>query len=280
MRVIDVEVITDAVRAACIEINTQMDPRIREQIHLARSLETVPRAEGILSALLENADIAQRRHLPLCQDTGMVVAFVTLGQSVQISGGRLTDAVWEGVRRGYTEGYLRASVVSDPLMRVNTGDNTPGVIHYDVVEGDVFEIHLSAKGFGSENMSVSRMLSPSDGEDGVVETAVQAVICAGGKPCPPIVLGIGIGGTLDYAAVIAKRALMRPLGEAHPEPHIAALERRILEQLNATGIGPQGLGGDTTAFAVHIETYPTHIAGLPVVVNINCHASRHAKIVL
>ena len=210
----------------------------------------------------------------------MIVAFVKIGQDIRIEGGLLSDAIQEGIRQGYDIGYLRKSIVSDPILRKNTNDNTPGIIYYDLVAEDVFEIELAAKGFGSENMSRSAMLKPSDGIEGIVNFVIETVEKAGSNPCPPIILGIGIGGTLDKAAQLAKYALLRPLNEPASKSHIATLENRLFDAINNLGIGPQGLGGTTTALAVHIEAFPTHIAGLPVVVNINCHASRHKKVVL
>jgi len=223
--------------------------------------------------------VARREHLPVCQDTGMACVFVKLGQEVHVAGD-INEAIHEGVRRGYREGYLRKSVVWDPLDRVNTGDNTPAVINYELVPGDSIEITLAPKGFGSENMSAVKMLRPSDGVEGVKEFVLRTVEAAGPNPCPPIVVGIGIGGTFDRAALLAKKALIRNSDQPNPDPYYAALEEELLEKINQLGIGPQGFGGKTTALAVNIETYPTHIAGLPVAVNINCHVTRHVTEVL
>lgn len=280
MKRISVNSITKAVKEACITINYEIDPLISAAFNNAIHVEKSPIGVSIIEDLIKNAEIAQRYTAPICQDTGMIVAFVTLGQNVIVDDGSITEAINEGIRQGYSEGYLRKSVVSDPVLRKNSNDNTPGVIYFDVVEGDIFEIELAAKGFGSENMSKSKMLKPSDGMKGIKEFVVDTVKMAGSNPCPPIVVGVGIGGTIDKAAQIAKKALLRPLGDKSELSHIAELEEALLEEINNLGIGPQGLGGITTALAVHAEVYPTHIAGLPVVVNINCHASRHKKVVL
>lgn len=280
MKRIPIDEITLAVKSACIDINYQIDDRIMEAFKEGIETERSPIGIGIMNDLIQNAKLASQKIAPICQDTGMVVAFVTIGQSVIIEGGSCTEAIQAGIRAGYKEGFLRKSVVTDPLIRNNSGDNTPGIIYYDLVEGDTFEIELAAKGFGSENMSKSFMLKPSDGLEGVVDCVIETVKTAGSNPCPPIIVGVGIGGTLDKAAQIAKRALLRPLGDSHVMPHIVDLEKRLKREINTLGIGPQGLGGDTTALAVHVEVFPTHIAGLPVVVNINCHASRHHKITL
>lgn len=277
MRRLTVEQITAQVKEMCIEANYVLPRDVKEKLAQMRQKEASPLAVSLLDELIENAELAETEHIPMCQDTGMAVFFIELGQELVIEGGLLTEAIHEGVRQGYREGFLRASVVADPLKRVNTKDNTPAVIHIELVAGNQLTLHFAPKGFGSENMSKSRMLRPADGVKGVVDFAVEAVLQAGSNPCPPIVLGIGIGGTLDKAAVIAKHALLRTLGSVHPDPFYADLEEQILEAVNALGIGPQGLGGRTTALAVHIETYPTHIAGLPVVVNINCHAARHVS---
>ncbi len=280
MRTINVNDVKAAVSHACIEMNYEIDPKVLAAFKRQRSLENSKLSVNILSDLIENAAIAETYKAPLCQDTGMIVAFVRLGQDVHFEGGSIENAIQEGIRIGYASGYLRKSVVEDPLIRLNTGDNTPGVIYYEMTEGECFEIEIAAKGFGSENMSKSMMLKPSDGEEGVVAFVLETVTKAGPNPCPPIIVGIGIGGTLDKAAQISKKALFRNLGEPHTAKHIADLEQLLLKRINELGIGPQGLGGLTTALAVHIEVFPTHIAGLPVVVNINCHASRHQKIVL
>jgi fumarate hydratase subunit alpha len=280
MRVVEVSKVTQAVKEACIEMNFLIDSELLKSFESALQTEVSEIGQSILVDLIENSEVARTYKAPICQDTGMIVAFVKIGQNVRIEGGLLSDAIQEGIRQGYEDGYLRKSIVSDPILRKNTNDNTPGIIYYDLVAEDVFEIELAAKGFGSENMSRSAMLKPSDGIEGIVNFVIDTVEKAGSNPCPPIILGIGIGGTLDKAAQLAKYALLRPLNEPATKAHIAELENRLLNAINNLGIGPQGLGGTTTALAVHIEVFPTHIAGLPVVVNINCHASRHKKVVL
>lgn len=280
MRTIDVNDVKVAVCHACIEMNYEIDPKVLAAFKIQRDLENTKLSVSILNDLIENAAIANTYKAPLCQDTGMIIVFVRVGQEVHLTGGSIEAAIQAGIRQGYESGYLRKSVVGDPLKRLNTGDNTPGVIYYEIIEGDCFELEIAAKGFGSENMSKSMMLKPSDGEEGVVKFVVDTVAKAGPNPCPPMIVGVGIGGTLDKAAQIAKKSLFRPLGTPNASEHIANLEKRLLNRINDLGIGPQGLGGLTTALAVHVEVFPTHIAGLPVVVNINCHASRHKKIVL
>lgn len=238
-------------------------------------------AKSTLDQILENAKIAQTDRVPMCQDTGMAVVFVKLGQQVQIVGGQIGDAINEGIRRGYEDGLLRKSVVRDPLFgRVNTGDNTPAVIHYEIVPGDTLSIMVAAKGFGSENMSRLKMLRPSDGLQGVIDFVLESVELAGPNPCPPIVVGVGVGGTMDKVTLLAKEALMRDMNSVNPDPDYATLEEELLEKINALGIGPQGYGGKTTALKVMVASYPTHIAGLPVAVNINCHATRHKEVIL
>lgn len=280
MRQIHVNRVTDAVATACINMNYMIDEKIEMAFKTALKDETSQLGQTILSDLLINAEKASHFIAPICQDTGMIVAFVKIGQDVHIEGGSLESAIQEGIRIGYEKGYLRKSIVADPIIRKNTNDNTPGVVYYEVVEGTTFEIDIAAKGFGSENMSRSKMLKPSDGVEGVVNFVLETVERAGSNPCPPIIVGVGIGGTLDKAAQIAKKALLRDLFEPNSEAHLAEVEKVLLKRINDLGIGPQGLGGNTTALAVHVETFPTHIAGLPVVVNINCHASRHHKVVL
>jgi fumarate hydratase subunit alpha len=277
VREINVSIIRDAIEKMCIDSNVFIGPDIKKAMEDALQVEESPIGVSILSDLLENAEIASRTHVPICQDTGMVVLFIRVGQEVHFVGGQLNDAIHEGVRRGYNKGYLRKSVVADPILRHNTGDNTPAVIYYDIVPGNQVHIVFAAKGFGSENMSRTVMLKPSDGVKGVEDFVVETVALAGPNPCPPIVVGVGVGGTLDKAAQISKYALLRPLDSENPKEHIAQLEKRLLERINALGIGPQGLGGRTTALGVNVEVFPTHIAGLPVVVNINCHASRHLE---
>ena len=279
MRELSAQLITDTVKRLCVEANCHLPQDMKKCISSSLELEDWPGAREILERIVENYEIADNENLPICQDTGVACVFLKIGQEVHIDGD-IREAVNEGVRQGYREGYLRKSVVRDPLDRVNTGDNTPAFIYYDLVPGDKVEITLAPKGFGSENMSRIKMLRPSDGVQGVVDFVVQAVAEAGPNPCPPIVVGVGIGGTFDKAALMAKQALLRPVDVSHPDPFYEALERELLEKINALGIGPQGLGGRTTALAVNIETMPTHIAGLPVAVNINCHVTRHQTEVL
>lgn len=279
MKVINSKDIIEQVKNMCIDSCINLDKSVIDAFERARLNEENQVSKSIFDILIENSKVASEKNIPLCQDTGMAVFFVKIGKDVHIEGLNLTEAINEGVRRGYTEGYLRKSVV-DPLNRINTKDNTPAVIHYDFTDGDKLEIEFAAKGFGSENMSQMKMLKPSDGLEGIVDFVIQVVKEAGPNPCPPIVVGIGIGGTVDKCAEIAKKALFREIGEKNSSKEISDLEGRLLEEINKLGIGAQGLGGKTTALAVNIETYPTHIAGLPVVVNINCHSSRHKKIVL
>ncbi len=280
MREIDVREVVDSVAALCIKANTDLGSDISERLKEMRALETGERPKAILDELIENAVLARDKGMPICQDTGMAVVYMRIGQDVHFTGGSVEEAINKGVSRGYTEGYLRASVVADPLLRTNTGDNTPAVILWDLVPGDRVEITVAPKGFGSENMSSLTMLVPAQGIEGVKAAILATVRKAGPNPCPPILLGVGIGGTMDMAARMAKLALLRPVGEKSPKEHIARLEEEMLDAINAMNIGPAGLGGHTTALAVHINTYPTHIAGLPVAVNMSCHATRHAGIVL
>ena len=280
MREISVEKITETVKKLCISANCLLPADVAGRLRAARDAEPWPQAKEILDRILENESIARAQNVPICQDTGLACVFVKLGQEVHITGGSLSDAIHEGVRRGYAEGYLRKSVVGDPLNRVNTGDNTPAFITYDIVPGDILEITLAPKGFGSENMSRIKMLRPSDGVAGVKDFVCRVVEEAGPNPCPPIVVGVGIGGTFDKAALLAKKALLRSVDQRNADPYYAALEAELLEEINSLGIGPQGFGGKTTALAVNIETMPTHIAGLPVAVNINCHVTRHQTEVL
>ncbi|GAA0677869.1 MULTISPECIES: fumarate hydratase [Clostridium] len=280
MREINVSTITSAIKELCINANYYLDQDIRDRLKEAQDKETFPIAKEMLTKIMINADIAKNEQMPMCQDTGMACVFVELGQEVHIAGGSLEEAIHEGVRQGYTEGYLRKSVVKDPLDRVNTKDNTPAIIYYNIVPGDKLKITVAPKGFGSENMSGIKMLKPADGVEGVKEFIIETVKKAGPNPCPPIVVGVGIGGTFDRAANLAKKALIRPTAERNANPMYADLEAELLEKINALGIGPQGFGGKTTALAVNIEYYPTHIAGLPVAVNINCHATRHAEVEL
>ena len=279
MRELDAQLIVQTVKRLCIEANCQLPGDVKACIENARAAEPWGQAQEILDRIIENYQIASKENNPVCQDTGVACVFLKIGQEVHING-NLEDAVNEGVRQGYTEGYLRKSVVRDPLDRVNTGDNTPAMIYYEIVPGDQLEITVAPKGFGSENMSQIKMLRPSDGLQGVKDFVLKAVADAGPNPCPPIVIGVGIGGTFDKAAFLAKKALMRSTDEPNGNPFYAELEKTLLEDVNALGIGPQGFGGKTTAQAVNIETFPTHIAGLPVAVNINCHVTRHKTEVL
>lgn len=274
MREIQSEEIIETVSELCVRANCVLNGDIRDALERGMACESCRVGRKILGNLLENADIAANESIPICQDTGMAVFFVELGQEVRVRGG-LTEAINEGVRRGYRDGFLRKSVVADPLHRDNTGDNTPAVIHYDIVPGDKLKITFAPKGFGSENMSALRMLKPSQGREGVERFVLETVTAASSNPCPPIVVGVGIGGTFEKAALLAKRALTRPLGSRHTDPYYAEMEDSLLRQINELGIGPQGFGGDTTALGVNIETFPTHIAGLPVAVNISCHVTRH-----
>ncbi len=279
MREISAQRITETVKRLCIEANCHLPRDMKDRIEACYQTEPWPQAKEILERIVENYSIADDKNQPICQDTGMACVFLKIGQEVHIDGD-LNEAIHEGVRQGYTEGFLRKSVVRDPLDRVNTGDNTPAMIYYDLVPGDKVEITVAPKGFGSENMSQIKMLKPSDGELGVKDFVVKVVEEAGPNPCPPIVVGVGIGGTFDKAAFMAKKALMRSVDEHNENPYYAAMEQELLERINALGIGPQGFGGKTTALAVNIEHCPTHIAGLPVAVNINCHVTRHKTEVL
>ncbi len=275
MRSINAPEIINAVKAMCIEANFNLPTDVVKQLEVMKENENSESAKGILKIIQENAEIARQERVPMCQDTGMVVVFIEIGQDVHISGGLLEDLVNEGIKQGYAEGFLRKSVVNDPIERVNTKDNTPAVIHYDLVLGDQLKITIAPKGFGSENMSQIKMLKPSEGIEGIKAFIIQTVETAGPNPCPPIILGIGIGGTFEKAALMSKKALMRDLGTEHEQSYYNNLEVDLLNEINALGIGPQGFGGKTTALGVHIETAPTHIAGLPVAVNIGCHAYRH-----
>ena len=280
MREVSVSEITKNIREMCIEANHFLSPDMKQVFDEAVSREESPLGKQILNQLEENLRIAGEDMIPICQDTGMAVVFVKAGQEVHFTGGSLTEAVNEGVRQGYVEGFLRKSVVQDPIDRVNTGDNTPAVLHYEIVEGDQVEITVAPKGFGSENMSRVFMLKPADGIEGVKEAILTAVRDAGPNACPPMVVGVGIGGTFEKCALMAKHALTRDLSEESPVPYVRELEKEMLERINGLGIGPGGLGGRITAFDVNIETYPTHIAGLPVAVNICCHVNRHAHRVI
>lgn len=276
MREINTREVINAVRDMCIEANYGLSDDMRSALDKAAETDSSELGRSILSQLQKNLKIAGEDQIPICQDTGMAVVFVELGQDVHITGGSLEDAINEGVRRGYTEGYLRKSVVGDPIERVNTKDNTPAVIHYFVKEGDKLKITIAPKGFGSENMSRVFMLKPADGVEGIKNAVLTAVKDAGPNACPPMVVGVGIGGTFEKCALLAKKALTRNIEVRSELPHVRALEEEILKEINESNIGPGGLGGSTTAFAVNIETYATHIAGLPVGVNICCHVNRHA----
>ena len=280
MREVSVSEITKNIREMCIEANHFLSPDMKQVFDEAVKREESPLGKQILNQLEENLRIAGEDMIPICQDTGMAVVFLKAGQEVHFTGGSLTEAVNEGVRQGYTEGFLRKFVVHDPIERVNTGDNTPAILHYEIVEGDAVEITVAPKGFGSENMSRVFMLKPADGIEGVKEAILTAVRDAGPNACPPMVVGVGIGGTFEKCALMAKHALTRDLSEEAPVPYVRELEKEMLERINGLGIGPGGLGGRITAFAVNIETYPTHIAGLPVAVNICCHVNRHAHRVI
>lgn len=279
MREIQASDITAAVRRLCIEANDHLTKDVKDCIEHCRAQEPWAPAQEILDRIIENYNIADKNNVPVCQDTGLACVFLEIGQDVHISG-NLEDAVNEGVRRGYTDGFLRKSVVGDPLERKNTGDNTPAMIYYDIVPGDKLKITIAPKGAGSENMSRIAMLKPADGVEGVKDFIIKAVEEAGPNPCPPIVVGVGIGGTFDKAALLAKKALLRPLGEHNADAVYADLEKELLDKINALGIGPQGFGGKTTALAVNIEKFSAHIASLPVAVNINCHVARHQTEVL
>ena len=280
MREIEVSQITDIVEKLCIAANEHLPEDVKCAIRSCRACEDGQIAQGILDNIIENFEIADNECVPICQDTGMACVFLEIGQDVHFVGGDLTEAVNEGVRRGYDKGYLRKSVVKDPVRRGNTGDNTPAMLYTEIVPGDKVKITVGPKGFGSENMSRIAMLRPSDGLEGVKRFVLQTVQDAGPNPCPPIVVGVGIGGTFDKAALLAKQALLRELDTPNEDPFYRALEQELLESINALGIGPQGFGGRTTALAVNILTSPTHIAGLPVAVNLNCHVTRHVTEVL
>ena len=279
MREISAQLITETVKRLCIEANCYLPGDLQQRIEDCFAAEPWPQAKEILERIVENYTIAREKAQPICQDTGVACVFLKIGQDVHVTGS-IEDAVNEGVRQGYGEGYLRKSVVRDPLDRVNTGDNTPAMIYYELVPGDKLEITVAPKGFGSENMSAIKMLRPSDGLQGVKDFVKKVVEDAGPNPCPPIVVGVGVGGTFDKAAYLAKKALMRSVDERNADPFYAKLEEELLAEINELGIGPQGFGGKTTALAVNIEKFPTHIAGLPVAVNINCHVTRHKTEVL
>ena len=279
MREIQAELLTNTVAQMCIRANYDLPRDVLRQLQSAQAAEPWPAAQEILRQILENAELAAANAQPICQDTGMACVFLEIGQEVHIAGD-LKAAVQEGVRRGYAAGWLRKSVVRDPFDRVNTGDNTPAMLYFDLVPGEQIKITVAPKGFGSENMSQIRMFKPSAGLQGIKDFILEVVETAGPNPCPPMVVGVGIGGTFDKAALLAKKALMRPLDSENPDPFYADLEKEMLEKVNQLGIGPQGFGGKTTAIGLNIETMPTHIAGMPCAVNINCHVTRHKTEVL
>ena len=280
MREINVSQITDVVERLCIEANTHLPGDVKNAICQCRAAEDWDIAKGVLDKIITNYEIADAENVPICQDTGMACVFLEIGQDVHLVGGNLAEAVDEGVRRGYTNGYLRKSVVADPVRRGNTGDNTPAMLYTEIVPGEQIKITVGPKGFGSENMSQIRMFKPSAGLQGIKDFIIEAVETAGPNPCPPMVVGVGIGGTFDKAALLAKKALMRPVDSENPDPFYADLEKEMLEKINSLGIGPQGFGGKTTAIGLNIETLPTHIAGMPCAININCHVTRHKSEVI
>lgn len=275
MREINVSQIADTLEQMCIKANCVLNTDVENALRKGLECETSGIGRGVLENILKNAEIARDEYVPICQDTGMAVVFLKIGQDVHLVGGSLNAAVNEGVRRGYEKGYLRKSVVADPVRRGNTGDNTPAIIHTEIVDGDAVEITVAPKGFGSENMSAVKMLKPSEGIDGIIDFVVSVVKNAGGNPCPPLVVGVGIGGTFEKVAYLAKSALLRDVDSHNPDPYYAELEDTLLEKINELNIGPQGFGGKTTALGVNVETFPTHIAGMPCAVNINCHVTRH-----
>lgn len=280
MREIPVSEIAEAVKKLCISANYNLNSDVYSAIENSKDNEQSPIGKNILSQLLENADLAKENCKPICQDTGMAVIFMEVGQEVHFTGGNITDAINEGVRQGYIEGYLRKSVVSDPILRVNTKDNTPAIIHYNIVEGDKVKIDVAPKGFGSENMSKVYMLKPSDGIEGVKNAIIDCIEKAGPNPCPPMVVGVGIGGNFEKCTELAKKALLRPVGSHSDKEYVKEMEKELLERANNLGIGPQGLGGNTTVLGINIETFATHIAGLPLAVNISCHVTRHGQVTI
>lgn len=280
MRELQVSEITPAVKKLCMEANYMLGEDVYRSLKSAIDIEESELGKSILNDIVKNAEIARDEQVPICQDTGFSVFFVRMGQDLRLVGGDFNDAFNEGVRQGYAEGYLRKSIVSDPLERKNTGDNTPCIINLEIVPGDKLEIQCAPKGGGSENMSEVRMLKPSDGVEGLKDFVVERVEKSGGNPCPPVIVGVGVGGTFDKCAQLAKKALLREVGSTHPSSYYAGLEKELLQLVNKTGVGPQGLGGRVTALAVHIEAHPCHIASFPVAVNMQCHAARHKSIVL
>ena len=280
IRTVQLSEITENIKEMCIEANHFLSPDMAEAMKQAQQNEKSPLGKQILGQLQENLEIAAQDMIPICQDTGMAVVFLEIGQEVHFEGGSLEEAVNEGVRRGYDKGYLRKSVVKDPVRRGNTGDNTPAMLYTEIVPGEQIKITVGPKGFGSENMSAIRMFKPSAGLQGIKDFILETVETAGPNPCPPMVVGVGIGGTFDKAALLAKKALMRPVDSENPDPYYADLEKEILQKINELGIGPQGFGGKTTAVGLNIETMPTHIAGMPCAINISCHVTRHKTEVL
>lgn len=279
MREVKSSDITKKLKEGLLDIASVLPKDVMDRLVELRDKEKWPLAKETITTIIDNDNLAERDSVPMCQDTGMVICFVKIGQDVHVDGS-ISDAINEAVREAYTEGYLRKSVVKDPISRVNTKDNTPAIIHYELVEGDVFEISFAAKGFGSENMSKQKMLKPADGLEGVKKFILESVEAAGPNPCPPIIVGVGIGGDFEKSCIMAKKSLMRDVNDYNKDPFYADLEKELLEKINELGIGPQGFGGKTTALRVFIETHPTHIAGLPVSVNIQCHAARHKVISL
>jgi len=280
MREIHASAIADAVKKLCMEANYSIEPDMLRAFDRALAAERSPAGKHVLQILKDNAELARTKKIPYCQDTGTVICFVELGQDVHLTGGGLADAINEGVRQGYTEGYLRASIVRSPFDRVNTGDNTPAVLHLEVVPGVAMKIQVMAKGGGCENRSKYRMLTPAEGVDGVKEWILECIKTAGPDACPPLIAGVGVGGNFEKAALLSKKALFRELGTPNPDPFVDAIEKDVLDSANRLGIGPQGYGGDTTAFGIHILTYPCHITSLPVAVTIECHAHRHKEVTL
>ena len=280
MREIHASAISDAVKKLCMEANYSIEPDMLRAFDRAIGTERSPAGKHVLQILRDNAELAHTRKMPYCQDTGTVICFVELGQDVHVTGGGLADAINEGVRQGYAEGYLRASIVRSPFDRVNTGDNTPAVVHVDIVAGVAMRLQVMAKGGGCENRSKYKMLTPAEGVDGVKEWILECIRTAGPDACPPLIAGVGVGGNFEKAAVLSKKALFRELGTPNPDPFVDAIEKDVLDRANRLGIGPQGYGGDTTAFGIHILTYPCHITSLPVAVTIECHAHRHKEVML
>ena len=280
MREINVSTITEKVKSLCMEANFYLGDDVVQRLKECMDTEESPTGKDVLNKILQNADIARNEQVPLCQDTGFAVFFVEIGQDVHLVGGDFKTAVEEGVRQGYEEGYLRKSIVNDPIERINTGDNTPAIIHTTIVPGDKIQIVVAPKGGGSENMSEVKMMAPAAGVEGVKEFVIDRVSRSGANPCPPVIVGVGIGGTFEKCAMIAKKALLRPLGSKHKNPYYADLESELLEKINRLGIGPQGFGGRCTALAVHIEVHPCHIASFPVAVNMQCHVARHKEVTI